>query len=136
MVAEEDESFEGLTEHLQNVFQSGDTLSKLLRNVYGHVQKTRKTEDTFTDDTQVLARRIIECKPSFCLVTNQQQKTQYMHNLWDPYYAAMACSVLQSSPEEGIFNKLLGCLVTIFQDALSRASLQLPLQALTTIHAK
>ena len=59
MVVEEDKSFEGLIDHLCDTFQSGDTLSKLISDFYGWSQKTQETEDTFADDLQVLARKII-----------------------------------------------------------------------------
>ena len=62
MVDEEDQSFEGLIDHLCDAFQLGETLSELINNFYGQSQKTRETKDTFTDDLQVLARKIIAQK--------------------------------------------------------------------------
>ena len=59
MMTEEDQSFEGLIDHLCDAFQSGETLSELISDFYGQSQKTRETEDTFTDDLQLLARKII-----------------------------------------------------------------------------
>ena len=115
MVAEEDQSFKGLTDHLCDVFQSDETLSELISNFYGQSQKTRETEDTFADDLQVLARKIIVHKPSFRKEANQQLKAQYAHKLQDQYYAAMAHSALQSSPEEESFTQFRGCLVTMFR---------------------
>ena len=53
-------------------------------------------------------------KPSFRKETNQQLKAQYVHKLQDQYYAAMACSALQSSPEEESFTRFRGHLVTMF----------------------
>ena len=114
MVAEEDQSFEGLINHLYDAFQSGEMLSELISDFYGQSQKTRETEDTFADDLQVLVRKIIECKPFFRKEANQQLKAQYVHKLQDQYYAAMACSALQSSPEEESFMQFRGCLVTMF----------------------
>ena len=35
MVAEEDQSFKGLIEHLWDAFQSGSTLSELISDFYG-----------------------------------------------------------------------------------------------------
>ena len=103
MVAEEDQSFKGLIDHLCDAFQSGETLSELISNFYSWSQKTRETEDTFANDLQVLARKIIARKPSFRKEANQQLKAQYAHKLWDQYYAAMAHSALQSSLGRGIF---------------------------------
>ena len=68
--AEEGQSFKGLTEHLWDAFQSGKTLSELISNFYGQSQKAWEREDTFADDLQVLARKIIACKPIFCLEAN------------------------------------------------------------------
>ena len=53
-------------------------------------------------------------KPSFQKEANQQLKVQYVHKLQDQYYAAMAHSTLQSSPEEESFTKFWGQLVTMF----------------------
>ena len=116
MVVEEDQSFEGLIEHLKDAFQSGKILDKLICDFYGNgrSQKARGTEDTFTDDLQVLARKIIVFKPAFHLEANQQLKAQYPHKLWDPYYVAMTHSTLQSSPEEETFTRYWRCLVTMF----------------------
>ena len=114
MMPEEDQSFEGLIDHLCDAFQSGEMLSKLISDFYGWSQKSRETEDTFADDLQVLARKIIACKPSFRKEANQLLKAQYAHKLQDQYYVAMAHSALQSSPEEESFMQFRGCLVTMF----------------------
>ena len=79
MVVEEDQSFKGLIEHMQDAFQSSEALSELISNFYGQSQKAQETEDTFADDLQVLARKVIVCKPSFCLEANNQLKAQYVH---------------------------------------------------------
>ena len=113
MVVEEDQSFKGLIDHLHDAFQSGETLSELISDFYGWSQKARETKDTFDDDLQVLARKIIAGMPSFRKEANQQLKTQYMHKLWDQYYVAMACSTLQSSQEEESFTRFRGQLVTM-----------------------
>ena len=114
MIAEEDQSFEGLIDHLHDAFQSGGTLSELISDFYGQSQKARETEHTFADNLQVLARKIIVHKPSFRKEANQQLKAQYMHKLWDQYYAALAHSTLQSYPEEESFTRFWRCLVTMF----------------------
>ena len=90
MVAKEDQSFEGLIDHLHDAYQSGKTLSELISDFFGWSQKARETKDTFAYDLQVLARKIIAHKPSFRKEANQQLKAHYVHKLWDQYYAAMA----------------------------------------------
>ena len=114
MVAIEDQSVKGLIDHLHGVFQSDETLSELISDFYGQSQKARETEDTCADDLQVLARKIIVHKQSFCKEANQQLKAQYAYKLQDQYCAAMAFSTLQSSPEEESFTRFWGWLVTMF----------------------
>ena len=94
MVAEEDQSFKGLIELLIDAFHSGKTLSEF-SDLYDWSQKTWETEDTFANDLQVLARKIIVNRPSFSLEANNQLQAKYTQKLWDPYYVAMACSTLQ-----------------------------------------
>ena len=53
----EDQSFKGLIQHLLDAFQSCRTLSELITNFYGQSQKAWETQDTFTDDLKVLARK-------------------------------------------------------------------------------
>ena len=36
MIADEQQSFDGLVNHLKNAFQSGETMSKLISDFYGH----------------------------------------------------------------------------------------------------
>ena len=53
MVATDQLTFSGLINHLKSVFQSGETISELISNFYGHVQKKNELEDVFTDDLQI-----------------------------------------------------------------------------------
>ena len=59
MMVEEQQSLEGLIEHLQDAFQSDKTLSKLISNCYDLSQKSQETENAFPDDLQVLARKVL-----------------------------------------------------------------------------
>ena len=96
MVVEEQQAFKGLVQHLKNAFQSGKTISKLISDFYGQAQKKNKSEDAFTDNLQMLVWKIIARKPEFRKDANEQLKSQYAHKLKDPYYTAIACSMLQS----------------------------------------
>ena len=90
MIADEQQSFDGLVNHLKNAFQSGETVSELISDFYGHHQKKNELEDAFTDDLQILVWKIIAPKPSFRAEANEQLKSQYAHKLHDQYYAAIA----------------------------------------------
>ena len=63
MVVEEDQSFEGLVEHLCNAFQLGETLSKLKSDFHSQSLKNRETKDTFADGLQVLAIFLFRGQP-------------------------------------------------------------------------
>ena len=54
MVTEDQQTFEGLIQHLKNAFQSGETSSELISDFYGWGQKRNESEDVFADDLQVL----------------------------------------------------------------------------------
>ena len=65
MVADDQQTFEGLIQHLKNAFQSGKTTSKLISNFYVRTQKKNESEEAFVDDLQILVCKIIARKPEF-----------------------------------------------------------------------
>ena len=114
MIADDQQSFDGLVNHLKHAFQSGENMSELISDVYGHHQKKNELEDAFTDDLQILVRKIIAQKPSFRAEANEQLKNQYAHKLHDQYYAAIAQSMLQTSNPLETFTQFWGRLGTYF----------------------
>ena len=107
MVAEDQQTFEGLIQHLKNDFQSGKTISELISDFYGWAQKKNESEDVFADNLQVLVQKVIVRKLEFKTDANEQLKSQYAHKLKDLYYAAIACSMLQSSDSMESFYPVL-----------------------------
>ena len=103
MVMEEQQTFKGLVQHFKNAFQSGETISELISNFYGWAQKKSESEDAFADE--LLVQKIIAKKPEFRQDANGQLKNQYAHKLKDPYYAAIARSMLQSSDDSESFTQ-------------------------------
>ena len=114
MIADEQQSFDGLVNHLKNAFQLGETVSELISDFYSRSQKKNESEDTFADDLQILIRKIIARKPSFRAEANEQLKSQYAHKLHDQYYAAIARSVLQTSDPSETFTQFRGRLALTF----------------------
>ena len=114
MIADDQQSFDGLVNHLKHAFQSGETVSELISDFYGHHQKKNESEDAFADDLQILVRKIIARKPSFRAEANEQLKNQYAHKLHDQYYAAIAHSVLQTSDPSETFTQFWGQLALTF----------------------
>ena len=108
MIADDQQSFDGLVNHLKHAFQLGETISELISDFYGQHQKKNELEDAFADDLQILVRKIIAHKPSFRAEANEQLKNQYAHKLHDQYYAAIAHSVLQTSDPSETFTQFWG----------------------------
>ena len=99
MVMEEQQIFEGLIQHLKNALQSGKITSELISNFYGQAQKKNESEEAFANELQILVCKIIARKLEFRQDANEQLKSQYTHKFKDPYYAAVAHSMLQSSED-------------------------------------
>ena len=114
MITDDQQTFDGLVNHLKNAFQLGETMSELISDFYGHHQKRSESEDVFANDLQVLVRKIIAPKPSFRAEANEQLKHQYAHKLHDQYYAAIAHSVLQTSDPTETFTQFCGRLALTF----------------------
>ena len=74
----------------------------------GMGQKRNESGDAFADDLQILVRKIIAHKPSFRAEANEQLKHRYAHKLHDQYYAAIACSALQTSNPAETFTQFCG----------------------------
>ena len=84
MVTDEQQTFEGLMQHLKNAFQSGETTSKLISDFYARAQKKNESEEAFADELQILVCKIIARKPELREDANEQLKSQYAHKLKDP----------------------------------------------------
>ena len=114
MVADEQQTFEGLVQHLKNAFQSGETTSELISDFYAWAQKKNEPEEAFVDELQILVCKIIARKPEFRKDANKQLKSQYMHKLKDPHYAVIAHSMLQSLEDSESFTQFQGHLAMTF----------------------
>ena len=114
MVADEQQTFEGLIQHLKNAFQSNETTSELISDFYARAQKKNESEEAFADELQILVCKIIARKPEFREDANEQMKSQFMHKLKDPYYAVIARSMLQSSEISESFTQFQGHLAMMF----------------------
>ena len=59
MIANDQQTFVGLVNHLKSAFQSGETVSELISIFYSRHQKKNESEDAFADDLQIMVRKII-----------------------------------------------------------------------------
>ena len=65
LTPKEEQSFQGLIDHLSLAFQSCKMVSSLIADFYNQTQKIWETEDAFADELQVLVRKIVAQKPEF-----------------------------------------------------------------------
>ena len=59
LTPKEEQSFQGLIDHLSLAFQSCETISSLIADFYNWSQKTRETKDAFADELQILVRKFV-----------------------------------------------------------------------------
>ena len=59
LTPEDEQSFQGLIDHLSLAFQSCKMVSSLITDFYNWSQKTWETEDAFVDELQGLVRKIV-----------------------------------------------------------------------------
>ena len=114
LTPEEEQSFQGLIDHLSLAFQSCETVSSLIADFYNWFQKTRETEDAFADELQILVWKIVARKPEFIHEANQALKHQYAQNLRDPYFGVVARGQCLSSPDSESFTQFRGRLALMF----------------------
>ena len=114
MIVDDQQTFDGIVNHLKSTFQSGETISELISNFYCYHQRENELEDVFSNDLQILVRKIIACKPSFRAEVSEQLKHQYAHKLHDQYYATIAQSALQISDHMENFTQFWGHLALTF----------------------
>ena len=114
LTPKEEQSFQGLIDHLRLAFQSCKTVSSLIADFYNWFQKTRETEDAFADELQILVRKIIARKLEFISEANQALKRQYTQNLRDPYFGVVARGQCLFSPDSESFTQFRGRLALMF----------------------
>ena len=114
LTPKQEQSFQGLIDHLSLTFQSCETVSSLIADFYNRCQRTRETEDAFADELQILVRKIIARKPEFINEANQALKHQFAQNLRDPYFGVVARGQCLSSPDSKSFTQFRGRLALMF----------------------
>ena len=114
LTPKQEQSFQGLIDHLSLTFQSCETVSSLIGDFYNQCQRTRETEDSFADELQILVRKIIARKLEFISEANQALKRQHAQNLRDPYFGVVARGQCLSSPDSKSFTQFRGSLALMF----------------------
>ena len=114
-------NYAGLIEHLRMLFKSGKTFSCLLGDFYASCQKPNETENQFVDELQVLASKVISVCPEWKSQVNEALKTHLTHQLWDQYFAAAVCNLLQVALPDTTFANFWAQYISIFWTRLKKA---------------
>ena len=114
LTPEEEQSFQGLIDHLSLAFQSCKMVSSLIADFYNQSQKIQGTKDAFADELQVLVQKIVARKPEFIGEANQALKHQFTQNLRDPYFRVVARGQCLSSPDSKSFTQFWDRLELMF----------------------
>ena len=59
MITDDQQTFDGLVNHLKNALQLGETVSELISDFYSQHQRKNESEDAFADDLQILVRKLL-----------------------------------------------------------------------------
>ena len=58
-------NYKALTEHLRTSFETGESFSLRVGDFYSQSQCNKETEDQFTDELQVLSRKVLSICPEW-----------------------------------------------------------------------
>ena len=114
LIPKEEQSFQGLIDHLSLAFQSCKMVSSLIADFYNWSQKIWGTKDAFADELQILVRKTVARKPEFVSEANQALKHQFAQILRDPYFRVVARGQCLSSPDSKSFTQFQGRLALMF----------------------
>ena len=92
-------SYQDLLKHLSIAFQGGKDEANLLAEFHSNSQKVKEMEEAFTDDLQLLARKVINKKPNFHLDLDATLKQRYASQLYDHNNASIDKTLLMQMPQ-------------------------------------
>ena len=91
-------TYQDLLQHLGVAFQGGDDEANILAEFYSRRQYAKESEESFADELQLLARKVISKKPDFRVNLDNTMKQQYASQLYDRSNASIAKALLLQMP--------------------------------------
>ena len=85
-------------QHLGIAFQGGNDEANVLAEFYSRRQYAKESEESFADELQLLARKVISKKPDFRVNLDNTMKQQYASQLYDCSNASIAKALLLQMP--------------------------------------
>ena len=87
-------TYQDLLQHLGIAFQGGDDEANVLAEFYSRRQYSKESEETFADELQLLARKVISKKPDFRVNLDTTMKQWYASQLYDRSNVSIAKALL------------------------------------------
>ena len=91
-------TYQDLLQHLGIAFQGGDNEANVLAKFYSRRQYAKESEESFTDELQLLARKVISKKPDFRVNLDNTMIQRYASQLYDRSNASIAKALLLQMP--------------------------------------
>ena len=85
-------------QHLGVAFQGSDDEANVLAEFYSRHQYAKESEESFADELQLLARKVISKKPDFRVNLDNTMKQWYASQLYDHSNASIAKALLLQMP--------------------------------------
>ena len=91
-------TYRDLLQHLGVAFQGGDDEANILAEFYSRCQYAKESEESFADELQLLARKVISKKPDFQVNLDNTMKQWYASQLYDHSNVSIAKALLLQMP--------------------------------------
>ena len=108
-------NYRELLKHLSVTFQGGEDEANILMEFYSQAQKPKEYEETFVDELQLLAHKVISKRPAFREGLDTTLKQCYANQLYDHNSSSIAKTLLLQMPTvtcTQFHNELAGVLGT------------------------
>ena len=91
-------TYQDLLLHLGVAFQGGNNEANVLAEFYSWRQYAKESEESFADELQLLAHKVISKKPDFRVNLDNTMKQQYARQLYDHSNASITKALLLQMP--------------------------------------
>ena len=108
LTPKEEQSFQGLIDHLSLAFQSCKMVSSLIADFYNQSQKIEETKDAFADELKSWFKKLWLKSLNLKVRPTQALKHQFAQNLRDPYFRMVVRGQCLSSPDSESFTQFWG----------------------------
>ena len=96
----------------ERLFEMGKGFSSQVDDFYSQSQCNKETEDQFSDELQILSRKVLCVCSEWKAEVNEASKIQFAFQLYDPYLVAMAYNFLKTRQRNDVHS--VSCQVHLY----------------------